>query len=162
MSHRRALSALAAVLGAAIIGGCAHGRRSCSYLPVGACSRYGDRTEDGVTLMLRLDADAAMERVQGALRATGYDVERPAGKRRVVQTAARALGGDTTFVVTAEVLPVELPEPASSVVLTATYSVPSRRLHEAPVIQRPGETSPLYGRLRTIADTLGRSRAPAP
>ncbi len=142
--------------------GCAPGRQPGSYLPVGASSWYGDQTADGVTLLLREDAAAARARVGGALRAAGYDVERAADSRGVLRTSPRRLGGDTTLVVEAQVIPVELPEPGASVVLTATYSVPSHEVRNAPVIQRPGEVSPLYARFRPILDALRGTRAPAP
>lgn len=154
---RRSSLALVAMLGAACVG-CAHGRQPGSYLPVGASAWYGDRTADGVTLTLPLDAGAALDAVGGALRAAGYGVERPTGARHVLRTAARRIGGDTALVISAQVIPLGLPEPSSSVVLTATYSVPSSRLRDAPVVQRPGERNPLYGRLRAVADTLRRSR----
>lgn len=158
----RSIRASAAVLGVAVLVGCAHGRQPGSYLPIGASAWYGDRTEDGVTLLLYMEPGVAMERVGDALRSAGYEVERPTDDRRTLRTAARPLGGDTTMVVTAQVSLVELPEVASVVVLTATYDVPSRRLRRAPVIQRPGETSPLYGRLGTIADVLRTPRTPVP
>lgn len=158
----RSSFALVAVLGAAVTVGCAHGRQPGSYLPVGASAWYSDSTDDGVTLTLPGDAGAAVDAVSRALRATGYEVEQPTRARHGLRTAARRLGSDTTLVISAQVIPLGLPEPSSSLVLTATYSVPSRRLHAAPVLQRSGESNPLYGRLREVADTLRRSLAPAP
>ena len=66
------------------------------------------------------------------------------------------------MVVTAQVIPVELPQVASSVVLTATFDIPSRGVRNAPVIQQPGTVSSLYGRLRTVGERLREPRAPAP
>ena len=158
----RFLRVLAGLIGIVSFTGCAHGRQPGSYLPVGASSWYGDQTADGVTLLLREDAGAARERVGGALRAAGYELKQSADSRRVLRTSPRQLGEDTTLVVEAQIIPVELPEHAASVVLTATYSVPSRKVRNAAVIQRPGEVSPLYARFRPIVDALRGARAPAP
>jgi hypothetical protein len=155
------LRTLAFVLGTTVVTGCAHGRQPCSYRPVGACAQYGDRTDDGVTLLLRMEVAAAVDAVAAALRATGYHVEHSDSERGTLRTAARRMGGDTTLAITAQVSPVELPEQAASVVLTATYSVASQRLRNVRVIRRPGETSPLYDRLRAVADTLRTSEGPA-
>lgn len=149
------------LLGVVLIAGCAAGRVPGSYLPVGASALYGDETEDGVVVMLRQDAHTALEAVRAALESSGYRVADSAPERLRLRTRARPLGGDTTIVVKAEVIPVELPEPAASIVLTATYSVPSHRIRDAPLVQRPGEVDPLFGQLRAIAETLRRQRAPA-
>jgi hypothetical protein len=141
---------------------CAHGRRPGSYLPVGASAPYGDRTNDGLTLLLRVPADTAMARVRAALQAEAYSASRLPGRDLRLRTAARALGADTTLVVTAEVIPVALPAPAASVVLTGTYTVPSRGVRDAPVLQRPDEVDPLYARLGALASAIRRISAPAP
>ena len=78
---------------------------------------------------------------------------------RVLRTAPQVVAGDTTTIVTVQVLHIEVPDAASSVVLTATYSVPSLQVRDAPVIQRPNTISPLYTRLSALADTLRRPRA---
>ncbi len=115
-----------------------------------------------MTLLLRLAPDAAIARVRTALSTSGYSLADTRDARAKLKTVARVIGSDTTMVVTAEIIPVELPQSASSVVLTGTFDVPSRGIRNAPVIQRKGEINPLYGRLRAIADLLGASRAPAP
>lgn len=150
----------AATLGIVSLMACSHGRQPGSYLPVGASSWYGDQTLDGVALLLPGDVGPARELVGRALRVAGYELESAADPRRTMRTSPRQLGGDTTLVVEAHVTPVELPEPAASVVLTATYSVPSQHVRNAPVIQRPGEVSPLYARFRPILDALRESRTP--
>jgi hypothetical protein len=151
---------LAAAIFSATATGCAPGRRPGSYLPVGASAWYGDQTIDGVTVSLRVEPAAASALVTRALRASGYEVGGAADSRRVVRTAARRLGADTSVVITAQVLPYQADPPAVSVVLTGTYSVPSRRVRNAPIIQPPGQTHPLYGELRAVRDTLLRLRAP--
>jgi hypothetical protein len=112
-----------------------------------------EHTADGGTLSLPLEARAAVDAVREALRATGYEVERTVGESRVVRTVPRQLAGDTVMSIEADVIPLALPEPASGIVLQATDSVPSHRVRDAPVPQRPGEANPLYGRLRAVADT---------
>ena len=152
---------LAAVLGALLATGCAHGRQPCSYLPVGACAQYGDRTDDGVAVLVQMEKGAAVKAVAAALRASGYDVEDADSERGTLRTAAYPFGGDTTLTIMAQVTPVALPEPAASIVLTATYSVASERLRNVQVVRRPGEASPLYDRLHVVADTLRALVAPA-
>jgi hypothetical protein len=153
---------LAVAVMCALSAGCAHGRTGGSYLPVGASAWYGDHTEDGVTLLLRQEPETTIARVRDALRAAGYSLTDTLGTRRTLRTAARTIGGDTTMVVTAQIIPVELPEPVSSVVLMGTFDVPSRRIRAAPVVQRPGEVHPLYAHLRAIGELLRRSRPPSP
>jgi hypothetical protein len=127
---------------------------------VGARAASGDGTSDGVVVSLSLAADVAASAVGAALRASGYTVASSDERRGLLRTAPRGLGGDTAMTVTTQVIAVERAGPAASVVLTATYDVPSRGIRGAPVLQPRGAASPLYGRLRAIADTLRRAHAP--
>ncbi len=139
-----------------LLGACAHGRTAGSYLPIGATAQYGNRTNDGVTWTLSMTAERAVDTLSASLRTAGYVIA--SRTDRVLRTAPQVVAGDTTMVVVVQVLPIEVSEPASSVVLTATYSVRSRQLRDAPVIQRPNTISPLYTRLSALADTLHRPR----
>lgn len=150
---RYASQSIVALAGALLLTGCAHGRRPGSYLPVGATGWYGNSTNDGVAVTLRRDA-AAASAVIGTWRAAGYDIDRAQSSDRILLTLPCTLGGDTTMLVTAQILPIELPDPGASVTLTAIYSVPSLRVVRAPVVQRPGETSALFGRSRVLGDSL--------
>lgn len=150
---RYASQSIVALAGALLLTGCAHGRRPGSYLPVGATGWYGNSTNDGVAVTLRRDA-AAASAVIGTWRAAGYDIDRAQSSDRILLTLPCTLGGNTTMLVTAQILPIELPDPGASVTLTAIYSVPSLRVVRAPVVQRPGETSALFGRLRVLGDSL--------
>lgn len=144
----RILSPLA--IGLLLVSGC-RGRHPGSYLPVGAPAHYGNQTNDGVTLTLPLDVNAAEETVVSALRGAGYSVEPGPATRSRQRLASRALGGDSTLRVTAALNPVELSESvATVVVLTATVDVPSQRILKVPVIQRPGEINALYGQVQAL------------
>ena len=160
-SSRQSVAIALVLAAAAMSAGCSHGRTLGSYRPAGAGAWYGDRTQDGVTLLLRLEPDAAIARVRRTLQAAGYILTDPHDARATLQTLGRVVGGDTTMLVTVQVIPLELPEAASSIVLTATFDVPSSGVHNAPVIQRPGEENPLYGRLRALSDLVRESRTPA-
>ncbi|MBD0319569.1 MAG: hypothetical protein ICV87_04500 [Gemmatimonadetes bacterium] len=151
--HR--LAPLLLVLGA----GCAHGRRPGSYLPVGASAWYGDRVADGVTLVVPLAREAAERASVRGLRAAGYDVPEAAGGA-TLRTSARALGGDTTLTLAVQLIPVQLPAPGASIVLTGRYSV-GERVRNAPVLQRPGERNPLFDRLRAAGDSIRRAATDA-
>jgi hypothetical protein len=153
---RRSTAAVVVV----VLIGCAHGRQPRSYLPVGSAAWYGDQTSDGATVLLHQEAGAALERLRGALRTAGYEIEHSANPKRALRTTPRQLGVDTTMVIEVQIIPVELPEPASTLVLTGTYSVPSLGIHNAPVVQRSGEANPLYARFRRIVEALRESRAP--
>lgn len=131
---------------------CAPHRVPGSYLPVGASALYGDRTEDGVVVLLRSRSDDARMAVRSVLESNGFVVEDASA--RAMRTRPLLMGNDTSVVVQVEIIPVQLPEDASSVVLTATYSVPSKGVGDWPVIRRRGETSPLFERLRSIGQAL--------
>ncbi len=143
-------------LGACLFAGCAHGRSARSYLPVGASAQYGAHTNDGVTWMLARPVHEAMDDVGAVLREEGYLIDAESSKEAELRTEPLAVGGDTTLVVRAQFLAVELPAPATSIVLTATYSVPSRQIRNAPVLQRANTTNSLYTRLRAISSRSRR------
>jgi len=153
---------LVAVFGAMVLTACAHSRRPGSYLPVGATAWYGNSTNDGVAVTLRRDSAAAASAVLGDWRATGYSIDRAASGTQGLRTLSRMIGGDTTMQVTAQILPLELPDPGASVTFTATYDVPSRRILRAPVLQRPGESNALFGMLQALGDSLRARSVRAP
>lgn len=143
-------------LGAWLTTGCAHGRSARSYLPIGASAQYGAQTNDGVSWMLARPVQEAMDDVGAALRAEGFLIDADLSTEAELRTEPRAVGGDTTLVVRAQFLAVELPAPATSIVLTATYNVPSRRIRNAPVLQRANTTNALYARLLAISSRSRR------
>ena len=130
--------------------GCAHSRRPGSYLPVGASSWYGDSTADGVKATIPVESDDAKPFVESALVSTGFSFQPSPWRGLRMETLPRKLGADTTMVVKVQIMRVELPGRASVIVLTGTYSVPSRRLHNAPAIQPIGTSNAPYQRLREI------------
>lgn len=146
------------VISASLTAGCAHGRSARSYLPVGAGAQYGASTNDGVTWTLARPVDEAVDSVAMVLRAEGYLVADLS--THDVRTEARVVGGDTVLIVRAQFIPVALPAPGTSIVLTATYSVPSRQIRDAPVIQRANTINPLYARLLALANAARRRAAP--
>ena len=133
---------------------CAPGRVPGSYLPVGASALYGDDTEDGVVVLLRSNFAAARTAIHSVLDSKGFLVEEVEG--RTLRTRPLMVGNDTSIVVHVEIIPVELPEEASSIVLTASYSAPAAGVRRAPVIRRRGESSPLFERLRSLGQALRR------
>jgi hypothetical protein len=96
-----------------------------------------------------------------ALVANGY-VESAGSEWRTVATSAHRLGGDTSLTVRAEVVPEDPAGGGVVVVVSGTYSAPAVGIRRARVVQRPGEQSPLYARLRAVADSTRRFAAPAP
>src|SRR5690606_28794204 len=109
---------------------------------------YGDQTEDGVVVLLRSNSAAARTAVRAVLESHGFLLEDR--ERGAMRTHPLVIGADTSVVVDVDIIPVQLPEDASSVVLTASYSVPSSKVRNAPVIRRRGESSPLFERLQSL------------
>jgi hypothetical protein len=138
------------------LGGCAHGRIPVSYLPVGAPAQYGDRTLDGIVLLFSAPEATVRAGVARALEANGYEILSNHTTSRILETAARAVNADTTLAVRAEIIPEDPSGGGVVVVLSGTYNVPSSRIRNARVVQRPGEQSPLYRRLGVVADTTRR------
>lgn len=87
------------------------------------------------------------------LESRGYVVASRRGAR-TVRTRPRVVGGDTSIVLTAEVIPVDLPDASSMVALSATYSVSSLGIRDAQVLHVAGSTDALWKRLREIEDAL--------
>src|SRR4051812_14574118 len=83
---RRFLPGVVGAFVAASISACAPGRRPGPSPPIGAGARYGEGPDDGVTLRLRMAAEPASARVDGALRAAGYTVERIRGRPARMRT----------------------------------------------------------------------------
>jgi hypothetical protein len=156
---RSRLGFVASVL---LLGACAHGRRPASYVPVGAPAQYGDRTADGIVLLLAAPEAVARTAVTRALAANGYALERTAPERSLVESAARRVGGDTSLVVRAQITPEDPSGGGVVVVVSGEYSVPAAGIRRARVVQRRGEQNSLYGHLRLVADSTRRFAAPAP
>lgn len=142
--------------------GCAHGRRPASYLPVGAAAQYGDSTMDGVVLLLSASEAQARIAISRALLSTGYEATWSSSRARVLETPMQSVARDTTMRVSVELTPPEQAGGHTIVVFTGRYSVPSRRILNAWVIQRPGESDPLYRRLGAIADSTRKFIAASP
>lgn len=159
-SHRvaRRRRLLLVGLGACLFTACAHGRSARSYLPVGAGAQYGATTNDGVTWTLPYALPRAVDSVRTLLHAAGYAVEDAAPTARRLRTTPRVVGGDTALVVCASFLDLAPAAVGTSIVLTGTYSVPSRQIRDAPVLQRANTTDPLYARLRALAAATRTTR----
>ena len=141
---------LACAIGACLSTACAHGRSARSYLPVGADAQYGANTNDGVTWTVARPIEQTVTSFIAVLQAEGFVVHEPSTASEL-RTSSRVVGGDTTVVVRTQFLAVALPEPGTSIVVTATYGVPSRKIRDAPVIQRANTTNSLYAYLVAIA-----------
>lgn len=153
--------ALLAVCGV-LATGCAHGRRPASHLPIGAPAQYGDSTMDGVVLMLSASEDRARRAIADALRSTGFQAAWENPDARLLETSVREVAADTTMRVRVELTPPEETGGSTVLVFTGRYSVPSRRIRNAWIIQRPGEVNPLYRRLSAIADSTRKFLAASP
>ncbi len=140
---------------------CAHGRNPTSYLPVGAGAQFGNRTEDGVVMQLAAPEASVRAALARGMIANGFEVLVDGPEDRVLETRTRAIGGDTTLVVRADVTPEDADGGGVVVVLSGTYGVPSARVRNARVVQRPGERNTLYARLRAVADSTRSSLAAA-
>ena len=155
--RRRVTCVLALGICANVATGCAHRRTARSYFPVGARASYGANTNDGVTWTAARPLAQASETVIAALRAEGFVLDVGSSSTRNILTMPRSPGGDTSLLVRAQLLSIELPEDGTSIVLTATYSVPSRRIHDAAVIQPANTINPLYARLLAVANVSRRT-----
>jgi glyoxylase-like metal-dependent hydrolase (beta-lactamase superfamily II) len=102
-----------------------------------------------------MSAQAAVARVDSVLRDQGYDPRHERGF--ILRTRPRALGGDTTLVLVAEVTPYELTAGSAAhavVALTGRYSVPSRRIQEALIHAGPQAPSALWARVQAVGAAL--------
>ena len=133
---------------------CASGRRANSYLPVGAGAQYGSDTNDGVTLTLPMQDADAVGRVIEAFRRAGYALDSTSVRAGSVRTVPFPLQADTTMRISAQVISLEPSAAGSSVVLTAVYS--TNRRTNLPVVQKAGQTDPLYTRLQVFAKSVQR------
>lgn len=158
--HSRSAT-VASLVTLAALTACAPGRRPASYLPVGAPAQYGDRTADGISLILHAPESRVRAALIQAFAANGFAVL-PSRAQRRVESAPRPVGGDTSLVVRAEITPEDPSGGGVVVVVSGDYTSPAARIRRARVIQRPGERSPLYARLGAVADSTRRLVAPAP
>ena len=148
-------------------------RRACDRLCVRSSPRivsanltrprqYGDSTMDGVVLMLSASEDRTRRAITQALRATGFAAARSSPTTRVLETAFHSVATDTTMRVRVTITPPEQAGGRTVVVFTGRYSVATRGIRNAWIIQRPGESNPLYQRLSAIADSTRQFIAASP
>jgi hypothetical protein len=128
---------------------------------MGAPAQYGDRTADGIALILYAPEPRVRAALTQAFAANGYSIVRGGPERRL-ESAPRSLAGDTSLVVRAEITPEDASGGGVVVVISGDYAAPSAGVRRARVIQRPGERSPLYARLGAVADSTRRLLALAP
>jgi hypothetical protein len=128
---------------------------------VGAPAQYGDRTADGISLILNAPESRVRAALLQAFAANGFAVLPSSGQRNV-ESAPRRLGGDTSLVVRAEITPEDPSGGGVVVVVSGDYATSSVRIRRARVIQRPGERSPLYARLGAVADSTRRFAVAVP
>lgn len=117
---------------------------------------------DGVVLTLTASEDRARAAVARALHSSGYEAEWASPSARTLESSILTLAADTLMRVRVELTPPELAGGSTILVFTGQYSVPSRHIRNAWVIQRPGESSPLYHRLGALADSTRRYVAASP
>jgi hypothetical protein len=128
----------------------------CAHLPaVGtqATDSGAPQASDGLVISMSLPVDATVDTTLAVLTARGYAVENRRGAR-TLRTRPRVVGGDTSMVITAQVIPVDMPDVSAMVALSATYSVSSLGIRDAQVKHLAGSTDNLWKRLREIEDAL--------
>lgn len=100
-----------------------------------------------------LSVDATVDTTVAVLKARGYAVESRRGAR-TLRTRPRLVGGDTSLVITAQVIPVDMPDVSAMVALSATYSVSSLGIRDVQVQHIAGSTDNMWMRLRELEDAL--------
>jgi hypothetical protein len=85
-----------------------------------AAPEVTDSSSDGVIVSLQLAAAAAHDAVIRALHANGFTIA--SASSQTIRTDRRQTSPDTLLIVTATVVPVELPNARSYVTLSGTYS----------------------------------------
>ncbi|MEP6618881.1 MAG: hypothetical protein ABJE47_06190 [bacterium] len=146
---RRALAAFSAVWG---IG--------CVHLPVpnAGAAPVGPQPSDGITVSVPLAMDAAIDTTVSVLRSRGYTVQNLRGNRQTIRTAPRFVGSDTGLMITAELVPVDVPTIATVIALSATITVPSLGIRDAQVQHVAGTPDGIWIRLREVEEVLRRIR----
>ncbi|MEO5816268.1 MAG: hypothetical protein ABIT20_13415 [Gemmatimonadaceae bacterium] len=128
----------------------------CAHLPaVGqqSADSGAPRASDGLMISMRLTPAAAVDTTVNVLQARGYAVDSRRGAR-TLRTRPRLIGGDTSMVITAQIIPVDLPDASSMIALSATYSVPSIGVRDVQVQHLTGSSDSMWARLREIEDVL--------
>jgi hypothetical protein len=149
VKQRTAVCSFLVAIASIVVVGCAH-------LPaVGqqASESGAPRASDGVVISMHLPVAVVVDTTVGVLQSRGYVVEGRRGER-TLRTRPRLIGGDTSIVITAQVIPVDMPDVSAMVALSATYSVSSLGIRDAQVQHLAGSTDNLWARLREIEDAL--------
>ncbi|HEY9229472.1 MAG TPA: hypothetical protein VIP11_22675, partial [Gemmatimonadaceae bacterium] len=115
-----------------------------------------DDSSDGVLVPLQLAPAPARDAVARALVASGFTVA--AASAQSVRSNARQISPDTLLVVTATIVPVELPNVQSYVTLSGTYSV-GRSASVTQVTRQANTVRGPWRYLTGVADSL-RKQAP--
>jgi hypothetical protein len=135
----------------------------CAHLP-GVGQQSADsgapRASDGLVISMHLPVAAAVDTTVAVLKARGYVVASQRGAP-TLHTRPRLVGGDTSIVVTAQVISVDMPDVSAMVALSATYSVSSLGIRDAQVQHLAGSTDNLWTLLRAIEDALRLLRRPS-
>jgi hypothetical protein len=154
LSFRSRLVLLMAAAGISA-SGCVHGR------PRPASAQTADagtsRASDGLIVSMQLQVPAAVDRTAGVLEELGYAIDNQNDARGTLRTRSRQVGGDTSLVITVQIIAVGLPDVASMAAISATYSVPSLGIRNAQVRQVAGASERLWMLLRDIEQALDRA-----
>ncbi|MEP6733127.1 MAG: hypothetical protein ABJE10_20965 [bacterium] len=131
---------------------CVHAPRSSDPTP----SDGTPQPSDGVTVSLPLREDAAHDTVVHVLEAHGYVVANRRDSRSFIRTMSRNIGGDTSIVVSVQIVQVDEPTTSSILALSATYSVPSRGLRDEQLRQIGSMRNSLWAKLTEMQSALLR------
>jgi hypothetical protein len=135
---------------------CTFATTGCAHLPaVGqqSADSGASRASDGLVISTSFTVAAAVDTTVGVLRSRGYIVDSRRGAR-TLRTRPRLIGGDTSMIITAQVIPVDMPDVSSMIALSATYSVSSLGVRDAQVQHLAGSSDSMWARLREIEDAL--------
>lgn len=116
-----------------------------------------ERPSNGVTISLASKPGAAYDALSAVFEQNGFAVDQRRSKRHSLFTLPRALRGDTTFVVRADIVAVELPGTSTIVALSGAHSSPSAHAVNARVARMNFLSVGPWSTLTALTDALRAS-----
>ena len=120
-------------------------------------SALRQRPSDGVTIALTAKLEAGFDALSVVFEHNGFEIDERRSTRRLLITRPRSLHGDTTMVVRADFVAVDLAGTATIVALSATYSSPSAHAVNARVARMNFLSVGPWSTLTTLGDALRAS-----
>jgi hypothetical protein len=122
----------------------------------------GSTGPDGLTIAVVTEPPAARQVAVRALQANGFAIDGGASSTSTVRTRARAIGADTSLVVSALITPADLPPTRSMITLSATVSVPSAGIRNAQLVWRVEDAGGPWRFLEAVRDSVRKASGPPP